>query len=102
MTLEPPLIRVGLLGHGQAGCLLHAPLIEAASDFRIAAVSTSRTASLTERRDAPRQEADPKAVIEAEDVDLVVVATPNDTHADLAAAALRAGKHVVVDKPFTF
>jgi scyllo-inositol 2-dehydrogenase (NADP+) len=102
MTLEPPMIRVGLLGHGQAGCVLHAPLIEAASDFRIAAVSTSRTASLAERRDAPRQETDPRAVIEAEDVDLVVIATPNDTHADLAAAALRAGKHVVVDKPFTF
>ena len=102
MTLEPPLIRVGLLGHGQAGAILHAPLIEAAGDFRISAVATSRAASLAERRDAPRQEADPRAVIEAEDVDLVVIATPNDTHADLAAAALKAGKHVVVDKPFTF
>jgi scyllo-inositol 2-dehydrogenase (NADP+) len=33
--------------------------------------------------------------------DLVVVATPNTTHFDIAAAALDAGKHVVVDKPFT-
>jgi predicted dehydrogenase len=36
-----------------------------------------------------------------EDVALVVVATPNDTHAPLAESALRAGRHVVVDKPFT-
>lgn len=100
MTLEPPLIRVGLLGHGQAGAVLHAPLIEAAGDFRIAAVATSRTASLRARRDAPRQEAHAQAVIEAEDVDLVVVATPNDSHFEFAAAALEAGKHVVVDKPF--
>lgn len=100
MTLEPPLIRVGLLGHGQAGCVLHAPLIEAAGAFRIAAVATSRTESLAERRDAPRQELAARAVIEAEDVDLVVIATPNDSHVDLAAAALDAGKHVVVDKPF--
>jgi scyllo-inositol 2-dehydrogenase (NADP+) len=33
--------------------------------------------------------------------DLVVVATPNTTHFEIAAAALKAGKHVVVDKPFT-
>jgi len=35
------------------------------------------------------------------DVQLVVIASPNATHAPLATAALRAGKHVVVDKPFT-
>jgi predicted dehydrogenase len=35
------------------------------------------------------------------DVDLVVIATPNQSHYPLAAAALRAGKDVVVDKPFT-
>ena len=35
------------------------------------------------------------------DIDLVVIATPNDTHFPLAKAALEAGKHVVVDKPFT-
>jgi len=34
-------------------------------------------------------------------VELVVVATPNDSHFDLAGRALRAGKHVVVEKPFT-
>ncbi len=35
------------------------------------------------------------------EIDLVVIATPNDTHFPLAKAALEAGKHVVVDKPFT-
>jgi predicted dehydrogenase len=34
-------------------------------------------------------------------IDLVVIATPNQTHVALATAALQAGKHVVVDKPFT-
>lgn len=100
MTLEPPMIRVGLLGHGQAGAILHAPLIEAVSDFRITAVATSRTESLAERRDAPRQVADARELIAAEDVDLVVITTPNELHVEQAAAALEAGKHVVVDKPF--
>lgn len=100
MTLEPPMIRVGLLGHGQAGAVLHAPLIEAVSDFRISAVATSRTASLAERRDAPRQASDARELLAADDVDLVVVTTPNHLHFEHAAAALEAGKHVVVDKPF--
>jgi len=45
--------------------------------------------------------ADPLAAIRHPAIDLVVIATPNDSHFPLAAAALRAGKHVVVDKPFT-
>src|SRR5262249_56024321 len=44
---------------------------------------------------------DPLSAVRHPDVDLVVIATPNDTHASLALAALRAGKHAVVDKPFT-
>lgn len=100
MTLEPPLIRVGLLGHGQAGAVLHAPLIEAGSDFRISVVATSHPESLAQRRDAPRQVTDARALIEADDVELVVITTPNDLHFAQAAAALEAGKHVVVDKPF--
>ena len=45
--------------------------------------------------------ADPLSAARHPDADLVVLATPNDSHAPLAEAALRAGKHVVVDKPFT-
>ena len=48
-----------------------------------------------------RVSADPDEAIEAADIDLVVIASPNATHASLAERALRAGKHVVVDKPFT-
>ena len=86
MTLEPPLIRVGLLGHGQAGAVLHAPLIEAAGAFRISVVATSRAETLAQRRDAPRQVTDARALIEADDVDLVVVATPNELHFEQALA----------------
>ena len=43
----------------------------------------------------------PQALFSDPDIDLVVIPTPNDTHFPLAKAALEAGKHVVVDKPFT-
>ena len=45
--------------------------------------------------------ADPLALVTHPDVDLVVIASPNQTHAPLAEAAMRAGRNVVVDKPFT-
>jgi len=93
-------IHVGLIGHGLSGAWFHGPLLEAAGAFRIALVATSRPETLHLRRDAPRCAADPMAVCSSRDVDLVVIASPNDTHFRLGRAALEAGKHVVIDKPF--
>ncbi|HLQ12142.1 MAG TPA: Gfo/Idh/MocA family oxidoreductase [Steroidobacteraceae bacterium] len=92
-------IRVALIGHGLAGAYFHAPLIEAEPGLKIVAVATSNQESLQLRRDAPRMVADPAAACGLDDVELVVIASPNETHFPLAALALRAGKHVVVDKP---
>ena len=85
------MIRVGLAGYGLAGSAFHAPLIRAVDRMGLSAVLTTRDA---------RQRVDSfDALLERSD--LIVIATPNSTHFDLAAAGLRAGKHVVVDKPFT-
>jgi len=91
-------IGVGLVGYGLAGAVLHAPVIEAIDDYSIVAVASSRPEA-GERRDRPQVVADIDALLAIEAVELVVVVTPNDLHAAHAAAALRAGKHVVVDKP---
>lgn len=97
MSARPP-IGVGLAGYGLAGAVLHAPIIEALPDYRIAAVMTSR-AEANRRRDRPVVVPDVEALLGVKGVDLIVVVTPNDLHADHAEAALRAGKHVVIDKP---
>ncbi|MBA2932998.1 Gfo/Idh/MocA family oxidoreductase [Sphingomonas sp. CGMCC 1.13654] len=94
----PPPIRVGLVGYGLAGAILHAPIIEALPDYRIAAVMTSR-AEAGDRRDGPAVVPDIDALLAVEGIDLVVVVTPNELHAAHAEVALRAGKHVVIDKP---
>ena len=78
-------IRVALLGRGMAGTVFHAPLVRALPELELAIVAGS---------------ADSAAAIASPDIDLVVIATPNLTHVPLARAALEAGKHVVVDKPF--
>jgi predicted dehydrogenase len=84
-------IRVGLVGYGLAGSAFHAPLIRACERMQLAAVLTSR--------EVPERVGTLDEMLER--CDLVVVATPNTTHFEIATAALNAGKHVVVDKPFT-
>lgn len=94
---EPQPIRVGLIGHGFAGSLIHAPLIEGAGDYRITTIAASR--DISGRRDGPRRADSPAALVADPAVDLVVVASPNTGHFPHARAALLGGKHVVVDKP---
>jgi scyllo-inositol 2-dehydrogenase (NADP+) len=92
-------ISVGLIGYGIAGAVFHAPLIRACPQLRLAAVATSRKQQV----EALGVRAVPTVteLLRDPEIQLVVVASPSDTHFELAAAALAAGKHVVVDKPFT-
>lgn len=93
-------IAVGMVGFGLAGNILHAPVIEAVPQLRLAAVVTSRAEEVARRFPEARVLATPEALLADSSIDLVVVVTPNELHGDLARAALLAGKHVVVDKPF--
>jgi predicted dehydrogenase len=93
-------IRVALVGFGYAGRVFHAPLITATPGLLLTVLGTRRSASETGYPEAVAV-ADPFAAARHPDADLVVIATPNESHVPLAEAALAAGKHVVVDKPFT-
>jgi predicted dehydrogenase len=95
------MIRVGLIGYGYASRTFHAPLIEAVPGLELAAVASSDAAKVHAERPGLAVHADPYDLIARAEVDLVVIPTPNDTHHPLARAALLAGRHVVVDKPFT-
>jgi predicted dehydrogenase len=94
-------IRVGIIGYGYAGKTFHAPLIGATPGLALSVVASGDPVKV--HADFPHVEvvADPMALVASSEVDLVVIATPNDTHLPLARAALAAGKDVVVDKPFT-
>lgn len=94
-------VRVGLIGYGFAGKTFHAPLVSADPSLKLTAVASSDPAKVQADLPGMRVFADPLELMRQADIDLVVIASPNRTHAPLAAAALLAGKHVVVDKPFT-
>jgi predicted dehydrogenase len=94
-------IRVALIGFGDAGRQFHAPLISSTPGLRLAVIGSSQGTSAASAYPGVVVVPDWLAATRHPDVGLVVIATPNDTHAPLAEAALRAGKHVVVDKPFT-
>jgi len=99
--MDPARLRVGLIGYGYAGKTFHAPLVAAVPALELAAVASSDAAKVHADWPGVAVHASPAELIARDDIDLVVIATPNDTHHPLARDALRAGRHVVVDKPFT-
>jgi len=94
-------IRVGLVGYGMAGSVFHAPLITSVEGLTLTAIVSSNAVKV--HRDYPDVNVVPAldALLARDDIELVVIATPNGTHYEFARQALEAGKHVVVDKPFT-
>ncbi len=95
-------VRVGLLGYGAIGHE-HSRAVRAVDGLALSAVCDTAPA----RQEAALAAApgiatlgDSDALLERDDVDLVVVSTPPSTHADWALRAIRAGKHVIVEKPF--
>ncbi|MFC8532144.1 Gfo/Idh/MocA family oxidoreductase [Nocardia sp. NPDC057227] len=96
---------VAIIGYGLAGSVFHAPLIAADPRLRVATVITGSAERAEQaRREHPgvRVLATPDALFaDPAGTALIVVASPNRTHAPLAAQALDAGIPVVVDKPFT-
>lgn len=93
-------INVALVGYGFAGETFHAPLISATPGLCLRYIASSDPGKVQKawlKVDVVGYE----EVFTRAGIDLVVIATPNVTHFDLAQRALNSGKHVVVDKPFT-
>ena len=92
---------MGLIGYGMAGRVFHAPLISAVDGLELRSIVQRHGDEAAARYPAAAIARDAAALFEDSAIDLVVVATPNDSHFDLGRRAIEAGKHVVIDKPFT-
>jgi scyllo-inositol 2-dehydrogenase (NADP+) len=96
--MSTPII-TGLMAYGMSGRIFHAPFLTTNPGFKFKAV--------VERHEKKAAARYPEAIsynsidelLSDDEIELVVVNTPNDTHFDLTIQALNAGKHVLLEKP---
>src|SRR5579885_1915124 len=93
-------ISVGLIGYGMAGSVFHAPLIKSVDGLTLSAIVSSSPEKV--HRDYPDMPVLPTldALLENNEIQLIVIATTNESHYTLAKRALEAGNHLFVYNPF--
>jgi scyllo-inositol 2-dehydrogenase (NADP+) len=95
------MIRVGLIGFGLAGQAFHAPVIRGVPGLELACILERRGNNAQARYPGVRVARTLDELLSDPGIQLMVVATPNDSHFSYTQACLEAGRDVVVDKPFT-
>jgi scyllo-inositol 2-dehydrogenase (NADP+) len=97
-------INVGLIGFGMAGRIFHAPTISCVEGLKLSKIRETKapnSALIKERYPQTTIVSETKEILNDPNIDLVIVATPNVTHYEVAKQVLNAGKHAVIDKPIT-
>lgn len=95
------MINVGLVGFGFAGKVFHAPVIRAVDGMRLSAIVQRHGGGAPDPLYKGVEFVRSVDELLKRPLDVVVVATPNTSHHPIAKQCLLAGRHVVVDKPFT-
>ena len=97
------LVRVGLIGGGNFAKTTHIPNLKALKDrAQVTAVCTAsgaNAASIAKQFNADFLTTDYRELLASGDVDAVVISTRHDVHAEMALEAIKAGKHVYLEKP---
>jgi len=101
----PERIRLGVVGGGLVAQAMHLPVLARLPErFELRALADPsaivRTA-LGERYGIPHRHAEWEALVARADLDAIAICSPHGTHADIARAALHAGRHVFVEKPLS-
>jgi scyllo-inositol 2-dehydrogenase (NADP+) len=94
------MVRVGLIGFGLAGQAFHAPVIRGVPGMELACIVERRGTMAREKYPDVRVARTLEELLADKTIQLCVIATPNDSHFELAQACLLADRDVVVDKPF--
>ena len=95
------MIGVGVIGAGAAALTAHLPALLASDRFRLSGICDTSRPRLDEalERFPAAGFVSPEVLLAQQELDAVVIATPPQTHAGLAADAIRRGKHVLCEKP---
>lgn len=98
--MSQDIIETGICSFGMSGMVFHAPLLEAHPGFNIKSI-LERSKNLSEGKYNSTIVRSLDEIINDDMIELVIVNTPDHLHYDMTKEALLAGKHVVVEKPFT-
>lgn len=100
-TNSNKIFKAGLLAYGMSGKVFHAPFLDAHTGFKLkAVVERNQKKAADDYPDIISYNSVNELLNDAE-IELVVINTPNNLHFEHAKAALTAGKHILVEKPFT-
>ena len=94
-------INTGLLAFGMSGKVFHAPFIDAHPGFNLRGITERNRKIAAADYPAIISYDSIDDLITDDEIDLVIINTPNFTHYEYAKQALKAGKHILVEKPFT-
>ncbi len=98
-TKQTAPIRTAVVGYGFAGRIFHSPFVHTVPGLELTAIVQRNSDSAAADYPSVRLLRSPEEAFADPDIELIVVATPNDSHVEIAQRALESGKHVVVDKP---
>ncbi len=97
-------IKVGLIGFGVGGQIFHAPVLTTIKGLELMKIRATKPEQISVAKTKYPQAkivSTSEEIFNDKNIDLVVITTPNTSHHSLATQSLKAGKHVVADKPFT-
>jgi scyllo-inositol 2-dehydrogenase (NADP+) len=94
-------IKTALCSFGMSGWVFHAPFLDLHPGFELYAVLERSKNRAVEKYPGIKTLRSIETLLEDSAIELIIVNTPNATHFPFAKAALLAGKHVIVEKPFT-
>jgi len=94
-------LKTGIVGYGKSAKVFHIPFLSTMEEFQITAVLERHGEESKKQLPSIRVARTIEELITGDDTELIVITTPNDTHFEYASKALKAGKHVVLEKPFT-
>jgi predicted dehydrogenase len=100
-----PNVRVGVIGTSWWADIAHLPRVKSHPRAELAAIcgrNPVRAQEMAYKYDIPQIYTDYREMIEADDLDAVIVSTPDDLHYPMTMAALDAGLHVLCEKPMAF
>ncbi|SET21968.1 oxidoreductase [Paenibacillus sp. NFR01] len=94
------IVNVGMVGYGFSGEIFHAPVIQTIEGLNLCSIVSSNPLKVEEKLPGVAVVSSLGELLADNNIELVIITSPNATHYDYARQSLLAGKHVVVEKPF--